>query len=93
MSREEPEDVARLRTAFESVKGDGQERVDAERIFDALHGTLDPEDRRAVVDELVSNPDPRKSGGWRVRWIPNLARCAPSSLGIGDGWPWRPESR
>ena len=64
MSEQEPEDVARLRAALESVEGDGQEPVDAERIFDALHGRLDPEDRRAIVDELVSNPDAAEV--WRL---------------------------
>jgi hypothetical protein len=64
VSGEEPEDVARLRAAFASVEGDGQERVDAERIFDALHGTLDPEDRRAIVDELASNPGAAEA--WRL---------------------------
>jgi hypothetical protein len=64
VSDEDPENVTRLRAAFASIEGDGQERVDAERIFDALHGTLDPEDRRAIVDELVSNPDAAEV--WRL---------------------------
>lgn len=65
MSAEEPEDVARLRAAFASVEeGAQQERVDAERIFDALHGTLDPEERRAIVDALASNPDAAEA--WRL---------------------------
>lgn len=64
MSGEEPEDLARLRAAFASVKGDAPDRVDAERIFDALHGDLDPEERRAIVDELVSSPDAAEA--WRL---------------------------
>ena len=64
MSGEEPENVARLRAAFAAVEGGVEERVDAERIFDALHGTLDPEERRAIVDELGSNPDAAEA--WRL---------------------------
>ena len=64
MSGEEPENVERLRAAFASVEGDEQQRVDTEGIFDALHGTLDPEERRAMVDELVSNPGAAEA--WRL---------------------------
>jgi hypothetical protein len=64
VSAEEPEDLARLRAAFGSVEGDAPERVDAERIFDAVHGELNPEERRAIVDELLSNPDAAEA--WRL---------------------------
>jgi hypothetical protein len=63
VSGEEPENLARLRAALASVEGNDQ-RVDAERIFDALHGTLEPEDRRIVVDELVWNADAAEI--WRL---------------------------
>ena len=84
MNEEEPENLTRLRAAFAAIEGDGQERVDAERIFDALHGTLDPEDRRAIVDELVSNPDAAEI--WR------LARemaPEPDARRSGLAWNWR----
>src|SRR5262245_24082239 len=86
VSGQEPENVARLRAAFASVEGDARERVDAERTFDAVHGALDPDDRRAVVDELVSNPDAAEA--WR------LAReMAPESgarhLELIQQWQWR----
>jgi hypothetical protein len=61
---EEPENLSRLRAALASVEGDGQQRVDAGRIFDALHSTLEPEERRAIVDELVSNADAAQT--WRL---------------------------
>ena len=64
MSGNEPADVARLRAALASVETNAQERVDAERIFDALHGTMDPEERRALVEELLSNPDAAEA--WRL---------------------------
>jgi hypothetical protein len=64
VSAEEPEDVARLREAFASVDEGARKPVDAERIFEALHGTLDPEERRAIVDELASNPDAAEA--WRL---------------------------
>jgi hypothetical protein len=60
----EPADVARLRAALASVRGDGQSPVDAERIFDALHGRLTVEERQAVVEELLSNPDAAEA--WRL---------------------------
>jgi hypothetical protein len=53
-----------LRAALASVETGAQERVDAERIFEALHGTMDPEERRALVEELLSNPDAAEA--WRL---------------------------
>ena len=100
MSAEEPEDVARLRAAFASVEEGTQERVDAERIFEALHGTLDPEERRALVEELASNPDAAEAwrlaremdpgpGAQRVGLVRNwrwLAAAAAVVLTAGIGW-------
>lgn len=100
MSAEEPEDVARLRAAFASAEEGTQERVDAERIFEALHGTLDPEERRALVDELASNPDAAQAwrlaremdpgpGAQRVGPLRNwrwLAAAAAVVLTVGIGW-------
>ena len=84
MSGEEPENVERLRAAFASVEGDEQERVDTEGIFDALHGTLDPEKRRAIVDELASNPGAAEA--WRL--ARELAP-EPGARGFEAAWNWR----
>ena len=65
MSAEEPTDVARLRQAFASLRDDGtSEPVDAERIFEALHGEMPPEERQAIVEQLVTNPAAAES--WRL---------------------------
>lgn len=85
VSAEEPRDVARLREAFASLAGGGQGSVDAERIFDALHGNLSAEERHAIVDELLVNPDAAEA------W--NLAReMAPESAVKGSApvetWKW-----
>lgn len=82
MSEEAP-DVARLRTAFASVEGDAQAGVDAERIFEALHGTLDPEERRAIVDQLASNPDAAEVWGLARELAPE-----PQASGLGRNWRW-----
>ena len=56
VSAEDPKDVARLREAFASIEHDGTgDPVDAERIFDALHGDLNSTERHAVVEQLVTN--------------------------------------
>jgi hypothetical protein len=60
----DPNDVARLREALASLAGKGSGSVDPERVFDALHGNLSAEERRAVVDELVVNPDAAET--WRL---------------------------
>ena len=65
MSAKEPKDVARLREAFASIEGDGaSDPVDAERIFDALHGDMSPAERHAVIEQLVSNP--AAAAAWRL---------------------------
>jgi hypothetical protein len=65
VSAEEPTDVARLRQAFASLRDDGaSEPVDSERIFDALHGDMGPEERHAVVEQLLTNPAAAES--WRL---------------------------
>ena len=65
MSAEDPRDVARLREAFASLAGEGSwGPVDAERIFEALHGNVSPEERQAVVDELLANPAAAQA--WRL---------------------------
>lgn len=57
-------DVARMRRAFASAPGEGRGAVDSERIFDALHGDMTVEDRRVMVDELLSDADAAES--WRL---------------------------
>jgi len=67
VSAEEPKDVARLREAFASIKDDGDSNpVDAERIFDALHGDMSPAERHVIIEQLVSNPA-AASAGWLMR--------------------------
>jgi hypothetical protein len=61
---DDPE-VRRLREAVDALAGtDAASAVDAERIFDALHGTLTSDERQAVVEELVRNPDAAEA--WRL---------------------------
>ena len=70
VSAEEPKDVARLREAFASIEGDGaSDPVDAERIFDALHG--DDESRRAARHRRAA----REQSG----------RCQSVAVGARDG--------
>ena len=65
MSAEDPKDVARLREAFASIEHDGTgDPVDAERIFDALHGDLNLAERHAVIEQLVTNQ--RAAAAWRL---------------------------
>lgn len=65
MSAADPKDVARLRQAFASIEDDGaNDPVDADRIFDALHGDLSPEERHAVIEQLVTNP--AAAAAWRL---------------------------
>jgi len=85
VSGEEPENVERLRAAFASVEGDDQERVDTEGIFEALHGTLDPEKRRAIVDELASNHGAAEA--WRLARELAPERGA-QGFEVGRNWRW-----
>lgn len=100
MSTGEPGDVARLRAALASLRGDGEASVDAGRIFDALHGELSAAEREAVVDQLLTNPDAAEA--WRlarelapeaaaeasprVTWSKWLAVAAALVLAVGVGW-------
>ncbi len=99
MSAEEPQDVARLREAFASVREPaGGRPVDAERIFDALHGNLSAQERQAVVDELLTNPEAAEV--WRLakEMAPNAAAevsvpaaegTAPAGERAEGGATWR----
>lgn len=66
MSATDPDDTARLREAFAS-RSDGKSAArpaDAGRIFDAVHGEMSAEERRAIVDELVEDGDAAEA--WRL---------------------------
>ncbi len=100
MSTGEPEDVARLRAALASLRGGADAPVDAGRIFDAVHGRLSVEERQAVVEELLANPDAAEA--WRLarelapetaaeaapgrEWSKWLAIAAVVVLAVGAGW-------
>jgi hypothetical protein len=93
MSAEEPQDVARLREAFASVAEPARSRpVDAGRIFDALHGNVSAEERQAVVDELVTNPEAAEV--WRLANEMAPAGAAEGSAPTaeraagGEAWRW-----
>lgn len=65
MSTPDLPDVERLRAALARLDDDPEwPDVDAERIYAALHGELDAEARREVVDELIRNP--RAAAAWRL---------------------------
>jgi hypothetical protein len=65
MSTPEPLDVARFREALTRLADEpGWPKVDNERLFTALHGDVSPEERRAVVDEMIRNP--QAAAGWRL---------------------------
>jgi hypothetical protein len=85
VSRSEPNDVARIRDALASLASDARGAVDAERIFDALHGDLSAGERRQVVDELVVNAAAAEA--WRLgrELTPERVSVAPSA---GDRWRW-----
>jgi hypothetical protein len=57
VSASEPPDVERLRAALASLPEDARTPADAERIFTALHGEMSQEEREAIIEELVTNPD------------------------------------
>ena len=66
MSAMDPDETTRLREAFASLSGgkpDG-EAVDAGRIFDAVHGEMSDEERRAIVEELALDADAAEA--WRL---------------------------
>ncbi len=83
MSADESADPARLRTALASLQGSGQSRVDTGRIFDAVHGRLSVEERQAIVDQLLADPD--ASEAWRLAI--ELAPDAASERVTGQSWP------
>jgi hypothetical protein len=89
VSAEEPSDVVRLREAFASLANEKpeepEETVDAGRIFDALYGEMSPDERQAVVDELLVNPAAAQA--WRLaREIP--PDVAPKRSTAPVSWKW-----
>jgi hypothetical protein len=65
MTTPEPHDVARFREALARLADEpGWPEADAGRVFSALHGDMRPEERRAVVDELIQNP--QAAAAWRL---------------------------
>ena len=84
MSADEPADVARLRTALASLQGDGQSRADAGRIFDAVHGQLSDDERQALVEQLLADPD--AADAWRLAI--ELAPDQPAAVPVtSHAWP------
>jgi len=92
VSAEEPKDVPRLREAFATLADEGSgEPVDSQRIFDALHGDLSPEERQAVVEQLLTNPAAAEA--WRLaREMPPGTAVKPlQERDTGSGaakWKW-----
>ena len=65
MSAPEPPDVARFREALARLADEpGWSEVDAERVFSALHGDVSSDERNAMVDELIRNP--QAALAWRL---------------------------
>jgi hypothetical protein len=102
VTAQDPKDVARLRQAFTALALDGRgDPVDAGRIFDALHGDSNPEDRHAVVEELLVNPAAAEA--WRLarelapeaaieRTMPGgmwtwMSIAAAAMVAVGLAWP------
>ena len=87
MSSSEPADVARLRAALASLHGEEGNPVDAGRIFDALHGDVTAQERRAMVDELIANPDAAEA--WRLAQELAPPASARSAVPLDRGsWGW-----
>jgi hypothetical protein len=91
MSSAEPADVARLREAFAALRADGRQPVDTARIFEALHGQMPAENRRALVEELLANPDAAEA--WRLarELAPDPADGVDDAVPVSGGshrWQW-----
>ena len=89
MSAADPQDVARLREALASLAGKDSRTdrpVDAGRIFDALHGNLDVEERRAIVDELATDADAAEA--WRLARELTPEAVSPSIAWRLETWKW-----
>jgi hypothetical protein len=88
VSVEDPKDVARLREALASLESDEpHDHVDAGRIFDALHGDMSPEERQAIVDELLANPAAAQA--WRLAREMPATEAAPNRKERSAPAVWR----
>jgi hypothetical protein len=86
MSGSQPADIERLRAALARLADDPTwPDADTERIFSALHGEMSAEERRAVVDELVGNP--QAAAAWRLAREIEPERPA-SVPAHGRPWIW-----
>jgi hypothetical protein len=76
----EPPDVERLRAALKALGDEpGWPDADAARLFDALHGDLSADERRAAVDELIRNP--QAAAAWQLaREMPPDASAGPVAV-------------
>jgi hypothetical protein len=89
VSASDPGDFARLREALASLAGTDARKdrpVDVGRIFDAVHGNLDAEERRAIVDELVTDADAAEA--WRLAKELTPEAVAPSIAQRLETWKW-----
>lgn len=85
MTASEPTDAARLRKAFASIEGEDVNPEDAVRVFDALHGQLSIDERRAIVDQLIASPGLAQA--WRLAMdLP--ASPAPKRTSHMPRWAW-----
>jgi hypothetical protein len=80
----DPGDVARWREALASLEGKDP-AADPGRIFDALHGNLGEEERRAIVDELVKDADAAEA--WRL--ARELAPEPAAAMPVRSREPWK----
>jgi hypothetical protein len=89
-------DVDRLAAALRLASGTSPPRDDcppAERIWDALHGQANVEERRAIVDHTVACPTCAEA--WRLamelgppRSVPASARSRERSWRPASSWTW-----
>jgi hypothetical protein len=68
------------------VRGDGPTRADAGRIFDAVHGQLSDDERQALVEQLLSDPDAAEAWRLAVDLAPEQPAAAPVTSGAWPRW-------
>jgi hypothetical protein len=89
VSDPKPPDVAGWRAALAASKGHGAADADAERIFSALHGQMSPEQRRAVIDELLASADGLEAWRLAMELAPPGAQPAAAAW-TSPAWRWMP---
>ena len=84
----DPDETTRLREAFASLSGGRTESgsTDAGRIFDAVHGEMSAEERRAIVDELATDADAAEA--WRLARELAPEPAAAHAPPRRDAWKW-----